>query len=179
MCLRNILNLIIIAVLMNSCNNHEDWQAQNNARIQDSVIVDGVQTVSEAMRDSFVVDDDFVFGFVDKVKFASLNLLPDSNVLVNNLHSGGVMDTMRFVSSAGFKAVLYHVAYDKRHILWEAEIDFASELGILLWKDINSRHTWPSEVNPLFMDFEATNEVRLIRNADGSGRFVYCLLHRE
>lgn len=164
---------------MISCNNHEDRSAEYDMRINDSIVGDRNKTLSEAKRDSLVVDDEFVFGLIDKVMFATLRQAPDSNVLVRSLHSEGVMDTMRFVSDAGIKAVLYHVAYDNRHILWEAEIDFASELGILLWQDVNSRHVWPSDIHPLFVDFEATNEVRLIWNADGSGRFVYCLLHRE
>lgn len=143
------------------------------------MILDGNHTFSETKRDSLVVNDEFVFGLIDKVMFASLRQVSDSNVLVRNLHSEAVMDTMRFFSDAGIKAVLYHAAYDNRLILWEAEIDLDSELGILLWHDINSSHAWPSDINPIFVDFEATNEVRLIRNADGTGRLVYCLLHRE
>jgi len=129
--------------------------------------------------DTVIVDDDWIYQLIDLVRAKSLNLKPDSIRPIKNLHLPGVIDTLRFVETEGFSAMIYSVTYDGRQVLWESTINLESELGTMLWRDLASKHSIRSNSCTRVLDFEATNEVRIFCENDGVDRFIYCSLHKE
>jgi hypothetical protein len=129
--------------------------------------------------DTVIVDDEWIYQLIDLVEAKSFNLKPDSIRLIKNLHLPGVIDTLRFVGTEGFSAMIYSVSNDSRQILWESTIILDSEFGRKLWRDLSTRHSIRSNTCTRVLDFEATNEVRIFCENDGVDRFIYCSLHRE
>lgn len=140
---------------------------------------DSIRTTNEGKGDTLIVDDEWVYQLIDLVEAKSMNLTPDSIRPIKNLHRPGVIDTLRFVGTKDFSAMMYSVTYDGRQVLWESTINLESELGRMLWRDLANRHSIRSKTCTRVLDFEATNEVRIFCDNDGVDRFIYCSLHRE
>jgi hypothetical protein len=140
---------------------------------------DSVRTTKEKKGDTLIVDEEWMVQLIELVEAKSMNLKPDSIRPIKNLHRPGVIDTLRFVGTEGFTALIYSVTYDGRQVLWESTIHLESDFGRMLWRDLSSRHSIRSKTCTRVMDFEATNEVRIFCDNDGVDRFIYCSLHRE
>lgn len=161
----------VVSIVGNiSCNSNND--IEHDAK---SEYGSNFNRYDQSINDSIIVDDEFIFLLIDMVLQNAIIQTPDSLVYVNNLYMDGVVDTIIYVNNNGMKAEFYSTSYVEKHILWYADIDLESEIGLALWRRLIESHEWPKHINIQLMDFEAQHLVRVIQGDNGKSKMEYCL----